>query len=123
MITQKLADWTPSFLTHKYTGAEPHRMAHEICGAVVTFTAFVLKPRRAIRLREEHVVDRVNLVILNIMVSHKSTEFVDVVPSLKLSVRNPEKLAREFTGMPMTCSATVVPQPVQVSGRRFGRVR
>jgi len=53
-------------------------------------------------------------VFCEVMVVQKTTEIVDVVRSLQLATGNAEKLTSEITGMPMTGSTTVVPQPVQV---------
>jgi hypothetical protein len=55
------------------------------------------------------------------MVVQKATEIVYVVRSLQLATRNVEKLTGEITGMPMTGSTTVIPQPVQVYIRSPGR--
>ena len=60
-------------------------------------------------LREQHIIDRIDLVTCEVMVVQKPTEIVDMVRSLQLATRNAEKLTGEVTGMPMTGSTTVVP--------------
>ena len=102
-------------------------MAHKLGGGVVATNALALKPCLIIRLREQHIIDRIDLFTCEVMVVQKPTEFVDLVRSLQLTTRNAEKLASEFTGMPVTGRTTIVPQPMQVyigsSDRRYRQHR
>lgn len=104
----------PAVTTVEHTVVKLQRIPYKLGGGVVTATALVLEPWRSARLCEQHSIDRIDLVTCEVMGVKKPAQIVDVVPTLQLSTRNAQELAGEISGMPMTGSTTVVPQPVQV---------
>ena len=114
MMAKEATDRASRIPAVEHTFAKLQRMAHKHGSSVMATSALVLKPCLIVRLREQHIIDRIDLVTCEVMVVQKPTEIVDVVWSLQLATGNAEKLTGEVTGMPMTGSTTVVPQPVQV---------
>ena len=114
MVFKEAADRTSRVTTVEHTVAKLQRIAHKLGGGVVAATALVLEPWRSARLCEQHSIDRIDLVTCEVMGVKKPAQIVDVVPSLQLATGNAQELAGEISGMPMTGSTTVVPQPVQV---------
>jgi len=114
MMLKEAADRAPSVTTVEHTVAKLQRIAHKLGGGVVAVTALVLKPWLSDRLCEQHIIDRIDLVTCEVMAVKKPAEIVDVVRSLQFATGNAQELTGEVTGMPMTGSTTVVPQPVQV---------
>ena len=114
MMVKEAADQASRVTTVEYTVAKLQRIAHKLGGGVVAANALVLKPCLIVCLREQHIIDRIDLITCEVVVVQKPTEIMDVVWSLQLATGNVEKLTGEITGMPMTGSTTVVPQPVQV---------
>jgi len=114
MMAKEATDRASRVTTVEHTVAKLQRIAHKPGGGVVATNALALIPCLIVYLREQHIIDRIDFVTCEVMVVQKMTEIVDVVRSLQLATRNAEKLTGEITGMPMTGSTTVVPQPVQV---------
>ena len=76
--------------------------------------ALALIPCLIVCLREQHIIDRIDLVTCKVMVVQKPTEIVYVVRPLQLTIGNDKKLTGKITSMSVTGSTTVVPQSVQV---------
>jgi len=109
VMIKEATDWASRVMTVEHTIAKLQRIAHKLGGGVVATNALVLKPCLIIRLGEQHIIDRIDLVACEVMVVQKPTEIVGVVRPLQLTTRNAEELTGEITGMPMTGSTTVIP--------------
>lgn len=114
MMAKEAADRASRVTTVEHTVAKLQRITHKRGGGVVATNALAFEPCLIVHLRKQHIIDRIDLVTCEVMVVQKPTEIVDVVRSLQLAIVNAEKVTAEITGMPMTRSTTVVPQPVQV---------
>ena len=114
VMVQEEADRIPGVTTAEHTVAKLQRIPHKLGGGVVAATALVLESWRSARLCEQHGIDRIDLVTCEVMGVKKPAQIVDVVPTLQLATGNAQELAGEISGMPMTASTTVVPQPVQI---------
>jgi hypothetical protein len=82
VMIQERPDRPPGSTAAEYTVAKLQRITHKIGGGVVAPAAFSLEPWLSGRLRQKHIVDRVDLIPRKIMVAQKSAEIMDVVPSL-----------------------------------------
>jgi len=114
MMVKEADDRASRVTAVEHTIAKLQRITHKLGGGVVATNTLALIPCLIVCLREQHIIDRIDLVTCEVMVVQKPTEIVDVVRSLQLTTGNAEKLTAEIPGMPMTDSTTVVPQPVQV---------
>lgn len=114
VMIQERPDRPAGSTAANYTVAKFQRITHKVGRGVVAGAAFCLEPWLSGRLREQHIVDRVDLIPREIMVAQKSAEIMDMVPSLQLATRNTQEFSGEIAGMPVTVRAAVVPQPVQV---------
>jgi hypothetical protein len=114
VMVKEVADRAPGVTTVEHAVAKLQRIAHKLGGGVVAATALVLEPWRSARLCEQHSIDCIDLVTCEVMGVKKPAEIVDVVRSLQFAIGDAQELTGEISGMPMTGSTTVVPQPVQV---------
>jgi hypothetical protein len=114
MMLKEATDRAPGSTTVEHPIAKYQRIAHKPGCGLVTAVALVPEPCLIVRLCEQHIIDRIDLVTCEVMVVQKQAEIMDVVPSLQLATGNAEKLTGEITGMPMTVSTTIFPQPVQI---------
>jgi hypothetical protein len=114
VVIQESADRVSCFATNKYAIAKQQGIPHKTGCSFVAPAAFLLESWRSIRLREEHTIDSVDLVVGRIVILQKLTEIVHMMPALQISVRHAQKLTGEITRMSVTGSAPVMPQPMQV---------
>lgn len=114
MMLEETADRVPGVATEEHTIAKLQRIAHKRGSGVVAATALVLKPWLSVHLREQHSIDRIDLVTCQVMGVKKPAEIVDVVPSLQFASGHAQEFAGEITRMPMARGTTIVPQPMQV---------
>ena len=114
MTVKEAPDRESGVATVEYAIAKFQCTAHQRGGAVVASHALAPEPCRVVSLCEQHIIDSIDLDACKVMIVQKPAEIVDVVPSLQLATGIDQVMAGEITGMPVTGSTTVVPQPMQV---------
>ena len=82
MMVKEAADRASRVTAVEHTVAKLQRITHKPGGGVVATNALALKPCLIVRLRKQHIIDRVDLVTCEVMVVQKPPEIVDVVRSL-----------------------------------------
>jgi hypothetical protein len=120
-MIKELVNRVPGVTTAEHPVAKLQRTAYKPGGSVMAAAALVPEPWLAEHLCEQHVTGRIDLATGKVMVVKKPAEIMDVVPSLQHATGNVQELAGKITGMPVTGSTTVVPQPVHVYTGRPGR--
>jgi hypothetical protein len=114
VVIQESADRVPCFSTNENAIAKLQGIPHKAGCSFVAPAAFLLEFWRCVRLREEHTINRIDLVVGRIVIGQKLTEIGYMMPALQISVRHAQELTGEIAGMSVTGSAPVMPQPMQI---------
>ena len=111
MMAKEASDRASRVTTVEHTVAKLQRITHKRGGGVVATHALAFEPCLIVHLREQHIIDRIDLVTCQVMVVQKPTEIVDVVRSLQLAIVNAEKDTAEIAGIASTAVTNTMLAP------------
>jgi hypothetical protein len=109
MGCQKLAHGNSGFQTLQLAGLDNNRFPYERFGAAVAAAALSFESSWTICLRQQHVVNLIDLMLRDIVIAHEQAQVVYVVLPLQLIIYRPQKLAGKLIGFSVAFFTSIVP--------------
>jgi hypothetical protein len=122
MMVKETANWASGFPAVKHTITKLQRTARKDSGGFVATATIVLEFRLIARLCKQHVIDRVDFAIWDVMVVHEPAEIVNMVPALQLATGNAQGSTGKLSGMAMAFKTTVIPHPMKINTSSLNRL-